>query len=155
MDLIAALESLVSDLEAGCGRASSLAVLEELRVDFLGRKGRLASLMGSLSALPPKERPAVGQKANEVKERLNAIFDARKADLEARKEAEALARFDPTTPGRAPWQGTLHPTTLVTEEICAVFRNLGFDIASGPEVENDYYNFEALNMPPEHPARDM
>ena len=155
MDLIAALESLVGDLETGCDRASSLAALEELRVDFLGRKGKLASIMSSLSSLPPAERPAVGQKANSVKERLNALFEARKAEFEAQKEAEALARFDPTTPGRAPWQGTLHPTTLVTEEICAVFRHLGFDIASGPEVENDYYNFEALNMPPEHPARDM
>ena len=149
------LESLVTDLEAGLDRASSLDELEELRVDFLGRKGKLAQAMSSMAKLPPAERPAVGQKANSVKERLTALFDARKTALEAAREAEALKRFDPSLPGRAPWRGSLHPTTLVMEEICGIFSKLGFDIASGPEVENDFYNFESLNMPPEHPARDM
>ena len=97
----------------------------------------------------------MGQTANSVKERCNALFESRKASLEAGREAEALKRFDPSIPGRAPWSGTLHPTTLVMEEICQAFQGLGFDVASGPEVELDYYNFEALNMPPEHPARDM
>ena len=97
----------------------------------------------------------MGQKANSVKERCNALFEQRKAALEAGREAAALKRFDPSIPGRAPWRGSLHPTTLVMEEICGVFKGLGFDVASGPEVEIDYYNFEALNMPPEHPARDM
>lgn len=155
MDLIAELEGLTGELEKGCAAADSLDALEELRVDFLGRKGRLASIMASLPSLPPADRPAAGQKANEVKGRLTAIFDARKSALEAEREARSLARFDPTIPGRAPWRGSLHPTTLVTEEICAIFQKLGFDVATGPEVENDYYNFEALNMPPEHPARDM
>ena len=155
MDLMTVLESLVTDLEAGLDRASSLDELEELRVDFLGRKGKLAQAMGSMAKLPPAERPAVGQKANSVKERLTALFDARKTALEAAREAEALKRFDPSLPGRAPWRGSLHPTTLVMEEICGIFNKLGFDIASGPEVENDFYNFESLNMPPEHPARDM
>lgn len=155
MDLMTVLESLVTDLEAGLDRASSLDELEELRVDFLGRKGKLAQAMSSMAKLPPAERPAVGQKANSVKERLTALFDARKTALEAAREAEALKRFDPSLPGRAPWRGSLHPTTLVMEEICGIFSKLGFDIASGPEVENDFYNFESLNMPPEHPARDM
>ena len=155
MDLMTVLESLVTDLEAGLDRASSLDELEELRVDFLGRKGKLAQAMSSMAKLPPAERPAVGQKANSVKERLTALFDARKTALEAAREAEALKRFDPSLPGRAPWRGSLHPTTLVMEEICGIFNKLGFDIASGPEVENDFYNFESLNMPPEHPARDM
>ena len=149
------LESLVTDLEAGLDRASSLDELEGLRVDFLGRKGKLAQAMSSMAKLPPAERPAVGQKANSVKERLTALFDARKSALEAALEAEALKRFDASLPGRAPWRGSLHPTTLVMEEICGIFSKLGFDIASGPEVENDFYNFESLNMPPEHPARDM
>ncbi|MFR9013328.1 MAG: phenylalanine--tRNA ligase subunit alpha [Desulfovibrio piger] len=155
MDLMTVLESLVTDLEAGLDWASSLDELEELRVDFLGRKGKLAQAMSSMAKLPPAERPAVGQKANSVKERLTALFDARKTALEAAREAEALKRFDPSLPGRAPWRGSLHPTTLVMEEICGIFSKLGFDIASGPEVENDFYNFESLNMPPEHPARDM
>ena len=155
MDLMTVLESLVTDLEAGLDRASSLDELEGLRVDFLGRKGKLAQAMSSMAKLPPAERPAVGQKANSVKERLTALFDARKSALEAALEAEALKRFDASLPGRAPWRGSLHPTTLVMEEICGIFSKLGFDIASGPEVENDFYNFESLNMPPEHPARDM
>ncbi len=155
MDLLNELESLVPELERGSGRAFSLAELEELRVEFLGRKGRLAQVMSRLPGLDPKDRPAVGQKANEIKNALTAMFDARKAALDAAKEAAALARFDASLPGRAPWAGSLHPTTLVQEEICAIFGKLGYDIATGPEVENDYYNFEALNMPPEHPARDM
>ena len=155
MDLISALESLVPELEKGLGQASSLDALEALRVDVLGRKGRIAQIMAQLPSLAPAERPAVGQTANSVKERCNALFEARKAALEAGREAEALRRFDPSIPGRAPWRGSLHPTTLVTEEICQIFQGLGFDVASGPEVEIDYYNFEALNMPPEHPARDM
>ena len=155
MDLISALESLVPELEKGLGQASSLDALEALRVDVLGRKGRIAQIMAQLPSLAPAERPAVGQTANSVKERCNALFETRKAALEAGREAEALRRFDPSVPGRAPWRGSLHPTTLVTEEICQIFQGLGFDVASGPEVEIDYYNFEALNMPPEHPARDM
>lgn len=155
MDLITALEGLVPELERGLGQASSLEDLEGLRVDFLGRKGRLAQIMGRLPQLDPAQRPAVGQKANSVKQRCNALFEVRKAALEAGREAEALKRFDPSLPGRSLWRGSLHPTTLVTEEICDIFKGLGFDVVSGPEVEIDYYNFEALNMPPEHPARDM
>ena len=155
MDLITTLEGLVPELEKGLDRASSLEELENLRVDFLGRKGRIAQIMAQLPQLAPQDRPAVGQAANRVKESCNALFDARKAALEAGREAAALARFDASLPGRTPWRGSLHPTTLITEEICGIFKGLGFDVASGPEVEIDRYNFEALNMPPEHPARDM
>lgn len=155
MDLLTDLQSLVPELESGLSRASLLSELEELRVAFLGRKGQLAQIMARLPALEASERPAVGQRANEVKIALNALFDSHKSRLEAAQEAAALARFDASLPGRAPWQGSLHPTTLVMEEICGIFQGLGYEIVSGPEVENDYYNFEALNMPPEHPARDM
>lgn len=155
MNLCNELESLVPDLEKGLGQASSLSALEELRVAFLGRKGRLAQIMSYLPDLSPQERPAVGQKANEIKSALGDRFEARKAALETASEAAALARFDATVPGRAPWRGSLHPTTLVMEEIYGIFQTLGYDVVSGPEVECDYYNFEALNMPPEHPARDM
>lgn len=155
MDLLKELESLVPELERGLGQASSLSELEDLRVAFLGRKGRLARIMASLPGLEPSERPAVGQKANEIKTALTALFDARKEALDAAREARALARFDPSLPGRAPWHGSLHPTTLVAEEICDIFQKLGYDVVSGPEVENDHYNFEALNIPADHPARDM
>lgn len=155
MDLITALEGLASELEKGLAEAGSLEAVESLRVDFLGRKGRLAHIMSALPQLEPAQRPAVGQKANAVKERLTALLEARRAELEKALEAEALRRFDASLPGRLPRRGSLHPITLVTQEICDVLRGLGFDVASGPEVENDFYNFESLNMPPEHPARDM
>ena len=155
MNLLNELESLAPELEKGLAQASSLAQLEDLRVAFLGRKGALAQIMSRLPGLTPEERPAVGQKANEIKNVLNGLFDARKDTLEAAAQAAQLASFDPSLPGRAPWRGSLHPTTLVMEEICHIFQGLGYDIVSGPEVENDYHNFEALNMPPEHPARDM
>ncbi|MCR5562037.1 MAG: phenylalanine--tRNA ligase subunit alpha [Desulfovibrio sp.] len=157
MDLINALEGLASELRKELDQASlfSQEKLEELRVDFLGRKGRLAQIMSKLSSLSPEERPAVGQKANTVKQECSRLFDACKQAIEARREAAAVAGFDPSLPGRTPWQGSLHPDTLVMEEVCGIFRGLGFDIAQGPEVEIDHYNFEALNMPPEHPARDM
>ncbi len=155
MDLLSALDSLVPELKGGLDKASSLTDLEALRVDFLGRKGRVAQIMAKLPSLEPAERPAVGQKANEIKATLNNLFDLSKESLDAKSEALALSRFDATLPGRAPWHGSLHPTTLVMEEICTIFKKLGYDIMHGPEVETDYHNFEALNLPPEHPARDM
>ena len=155
MDLISALESLEPELEAGLAQASSFEKLEELRIEFLGRKGRLAKLMSQLPSLEPSERPKFGQRANEIKESCNARFEQVKASLMAAKEAAQVAKFDASIPGRKCWTGSLHPDTLVMEEICGIFEKLGFDVAQGPEVEIDHYNFEALNMPPEHPARDM
>lgn len=155
MNLIAALENLVPELEKGLAKASNVSELEESRVDFLGRKGRLAQIMSRLPKLSPEERPAVGQKANEVKERLNALFTAKKDALDAALEGARLSRFDPTLPGRMPWQGTLHPLTQVNGEICDVLQSLGFEVIDGFEIETDFHNFEALNLPPEHPARDM
>lgn len=165
MKLVQALEALVSEfnvslekIESGksfSGENDYADELETVRIEFLGRKGRLAELMGALPSLPPEERPQVGQVANKVKQECLALFDSRKAKFEAEQQARALASFDTSLPGRKPWLGSLHPVTKVIEEVSQIFRGLGFDIASGPEVELDRYNFEALNMPPEHPARDM
>jgi len=155
MNLIAELERLVPALQSALGQASSLAAVEEFSTAYLGRKGLLAQLMSRLPELAPEERPAFGKAANAVKEQLTALVDAHTAVLTAEAESTALARFDPTLPGRAPWRGSLHPTTLVMEEICRVFNNLGFDTISGPEMETDFNNFEALNLPKDHPARDM
>jgi phenylalanyl-tRNA synthetase alpha chain len=155
MDLTASLESLIPALETSLSRVSSLEELEEIQVAFLGRKGSLARLMGRLPELPAGDRPAFGKAANAVKERLAALTEETRRRLLRAREQSDLARFDPSLPGRAPWQGTLHPITLVMEEICDVLQAMGFEVASGPEVETDFYNFEALNFPRDHPARDM
>ena len=155
MDLLTERESLIPELEKGLDQASSLQEMEALRVEFLGRKGRIARIMSRLPELEPAQRPLLGQTANRVKESLTAQFEAKKTALDNAEEAAALARFDAGLPGRLPWRGSLHPVTMVMEEICTIFKGLGYDIVSGPEVETDYYCFEALNIPPEHPARDM
>lgn len=155
MDLVKALKDLEPGLCEALKGASSFDALEALRVEYLGRKGKLAAIMGELPKIPPDQRPEVGKVANSVKESLAASFEKRKAALEAEKEKALLADFDPSMPGRDFWRGSLHPVTQVMDEICSVFQKLGFDIAYGPEVEIDRYNFEALNIPPDHPARDM
>ena len=155
MSLTEKLNSLAVDLENGLERALSLESLEDLRVEFLGRKGKLAAIMSELPLIDPAERPAVGKLANAVKNRLNELFETKKQTLESAAQAGALKGFDPTLPGRIPWTGSLHPITLVMDEICQIFRSLGYDVVLGPEVESDYYNFEALNIGPNHPARDM
>ncbi len=155
MDIIAALESLVPELEEGLARALTVSDLEELRIEFLGRKGRLARIMARLPELEPAGRPAAGKAANTVKEMLTERFTARKNAFERGAEAALLARFDATLPGALPWRGSLHPITLVMQEICDVFAGLGYDIVDGFEVETDFHNFEALNLPRDHPARDM
>lgn len=155
-------KSLIADIEAlvaACGdslrAAASDTEVEDARVEYLGRKGRLAQAMSAMAKLPGPDRPAVGQAANRVKEALTALLDERLAALaQARVQAE-LASFDPTMPGRAPWLGSLHPVTLAMQQICDTFRGLGYDIVMGPEIETDFYNFAALNFPDEHPARDM
>jgi phenylalanyl-tRNA synthetase alpha chain len=146
---------LILNLQAELVRAFSPQELEQARVAYLGRRGRLARIMARLPELASAGRPAVGQKANEVKARLTELMEERKAELEAFAESKRLSGFDASLPGRMPWQGSKHPTTLVIEELCGIFQGLGYEVVSGPEVEADYYNFEALNMPPEHPARDM
>lgn len=155
MNLCEQLELLAPEFEKALAGAADMQALEELDIAFLGRKGRLAQLMSRLPELAPAEKPAFGKAANTVKNRLNELFEAKKAEFEALSEAASQASFDPTLPGRLPWQGTLHPITLVMEEICQVFTSLGYEVISGPEVETDFNNFEALNFPHDHPARDM
>jgi phenylalanyl-tRNA synthetase alpha chain len=153
--LVGELEGLVRECETLLGQASSFEALEALRVAFLGRKGRLAAVMSRLPGLTPDERRLAGAAANKVKDTLGALYLKRQDQIKRTAEAAMLAGFDPTLPGRAPASGSLHPITLVTDEICTVFRELGFGVVTGPEIETDFYNFEALNFPPEHPARDM
>lgn len=153
--LVTELEGLVGECAARLDQALTLEALEDLRVEYLGRKGRLAGLMAQLPGLDAEARRAAGQAANTVKETLTGLYDSHLATLTKAARQAALADFDPTEPGRTPFAGSLHPVTLVMQDICQAFKELGFSIVTGPEIETDYYNFEALNMPPEHPARDM
>ena len=153
--LLQELEGLVPECEARLDQASSLSQMEDIKIDLLGRKGRVAKIMSGLPSLPNEDKPVAGKKANEVKAALTELIEGRQNQLEKAAIAESLSRFDPTMPGRKPAEGSLHPVTLVMDEICDVFSGLGFEVVTGPEVENDWYNFEALNIPPEHPARDM
>lgn len=154
-DIIRKLESLVPELTEALGQASSLEELEDLRVRFLGRKGLLADLMSGLTSLDPGERPEVGKAANQVKSAMTTLWEERENGLKALNQQRELGSFDASVPSWQPDLGSLHPVTRITREICAVFSGLGFEVVSGPEVENDFNNFEALNLPPEHPARDM
>jgi phenylalanyl-tRNA synthetase alpha chain len=151
------VDAIAAEARDAIARAASSAELEQLRVRFLGRQGTLTLLLRSLGALPAKDRPLVGAAANELKRELEALLELRLGQTREaeRKQERARRRYDLTLPGRRPPQGTLHPLTRVQDEIIGIFVGLGFSVAEGPEIESDYYNFEALNIPRDHPARDM
>jgi len=130
--------------------------LEAWRIRYLGRKSTLIQILRSLATLPPEERRAVGARANELKKALETSLARKKADLE-QGAVISLQResLDVTLPGQPVLLGRLHPTTQILDEICDIFNSMGFQTVEGPEVEWEYYNFEALNMPADHPARDM
>lgn len=128
--------------------------LEKLRVAYLGKKGLLTSLMKRLGDLPSSERPELGKLANQIKGKLSKRIEAAKIDIAASKKGQT-DYFDVTLPGRMPAQGGLHPITLIIQEVCQILGRMGFSVVEGPNVEKDYYNFEALNLPKDHPARDM
>lgn len=134
----------------------SFTSLQDLRVRLLGKKGEITQRLKALASLEPEERRAVGGRWNEVKARLTEAIDARKAALEQQALAAQLAveQVDVTLPGTRPPQGGLHILTLVTNRLLDVFKGLGYEVVTGPELETDHYNFAALNFPPDHPARD-
>ncbi|MEE1278175.1 MAG: phenylalanine--tRNA ligase subunit alpha [Acutalibacteraceae bacterium] len=137
--------------------ATALSEIEELRVRFLGKKGEVSSILKQLGGLSAEERPVIGQLANEVR----ADIDAAISDAKKRLEADALnqklaaEKLDITMPGKKGKIGGLHPINTVLNDMIDIFQSMGFDVVDGPEVETDYYNFEALNVPADHPARDM
>ena len=137
--------------------AASEAELQQVRARYLGRKGEITAVMKGMGQLSPEERPLAGALANEVKDRLEAAFAERQEGLRLELMQQKLAneRLDVTLPGRTRGRGYKHPITQVTEEIVTIFAALGFGVAEGPEIERDFYNFEALNIPKDHPARDM
>ena len=151
------LESLVAGTLAEIGRSADLAALDAVRVAVLGRKGSVTELLKGLGSLPAAERKSAGAVINEAKGRISAALDARRAVLEAAVLERELASgaIDVTLPGRGQSVGGLHPVTRTRLRIEAIFRRAGFSVAEGPEVEDDFHNFEALNIPASHPARAM
>jgi phenylalanyl-tRNA synthetase alpha chain len=145
--------SALADL-AGCTSAESL---DQWRIRYLGRRGELTELLRSISTLPVEQRPAAGQAMNVAKRDLESALEQRDALVRQGSLVDALERerIDVTLPGRPANRGRLHPTTLILREITGFFRGLGYQVVEGPEVELDKYNFEMLNIPADHPARDM
>jgi len=129
--------------------------LKTLKARYVGRKGVVTALLRKISGLPPEEKPETGRLANEVKKRIEDAFAKALQALEADRGEVTADTLDVTLPGRPLARGRVHPITQTTRAICEVFQRLGFEIVEGPDVEWDYYNFEALNIPRDHPARDM
>ncbi len=156
MTLAEKIRQQIAEAQAQSASAGSLEELEQLRIKFLGRKGTLAELTALFGQIDPAEKPEAGREANRAKNEIAGFFDARANELKAGAGAAASAarREDLSLPGTAPAVGGLHPITQVVDEICDIFYRLGFEIVSGPEMETDYYNFEALNIPADHSSRD-
>ena len=151
------LDSLVKRTLDQIASSSDLAALDAVRVGVLGKKGSITEQLKLLGTLPAAERRAAGAAINEARDTLAAALDARRAELEGEAVGRDLAAgsIDVTLPGRGENVGGLHPVTRTRLRIEAIFRQAGFSVAEGPEVESDYFNFEALNIPKNHPARDM
>ena len=149
------LRQLQAEAEETLSNLQNLRELEEIRVRYLGRKGLFTSLLRQLGQVSAEDRPRLGKLANEIKEELDQKFNAKKSALAVTDTGAAGSRDDLSLPGRLLPFGRLHPVTQIMDEVCAIFVDLGFAVAEGPDIELDYYNFEALNIPKHHPARDM
>lgn len=154
---MADLTALIAEARAEVAAAAEVAALEDVRVRWLGKKGLFTEQLKALGSLPATERPAAGARINEAKAELMGALDARRAALErADIEAKLIAgRIDVTLPGRGEEAGGLHPVTRARLRIETLFRRAGFDVAAGPEIEDDFHNFAALNIPENHPARAL
>lgn len=151
------VRSIRASFLKGVEHAATLDALEALRIQYLGRKGVLSTVFDALKNLPAEARRAAGEKANRLRREIEDMLAEKKSALEKTEQEGMLKkeRLDVTRPGLRRERGHLHPLTLLTREITAIFSSMGFAVAEGPEAESDWYNFGALNMPPGHPARDM
>lgn len=144
------LKELKAEIEQSLKNASDVDTLEQVRIKYLGRKGRINTLFKEIAQLPSGERRSYGQMINAIKSDLE-----QKLDQQAHTGSSTPSTYDLLLPGRKPYAGYMHPLTKIFDEIIAFFTNYGFSVATGPEIEYDWYNFEALNMAQDHPARDM
>jgi len=150
------LEMIQNDAINSIEKVDSLEQLDAIRVRYLGKKGELTQVLRGMGNLSPEERPIIGQFANQVRANLEEKLEGKRRELEEKALSNKLKEetLDVTLPGKRPPHGKLHPITKVLNQIREIFMGMGFDVAEGPEVELDYYNFEALNIPKDHPARD-
>lgn len=151
------LEALKKQALNELTKVDSLDLLKDLKVKYLGKKGPMTEILRGMGKLAAEERPKIGQIVNDIKEELQKVVEEKAKLLEQKALEYKLAneKVDITLPGRHPHEGHLHPVTLTLREMKKIFMRMGFDVMEGPEIENDYYNFEALNLPQDHPARDM
>ncbi len=151
------LKEIKKFFDSALPKAETLEALNQLRIDFLGKKGQLTAASKSIGNLSAEERPVFGQKLNELRSGITSKLEEKWTELENAQQNEAIQKekLDVTLPGRKRIVGGIHPLTLAERKICSIFRSLGFSVETGPDIETDYYNFEALNFPAEHPARDM
>jgi phenylalanyl-tRNA synthetase alpha chain len=149
------LDALGARLQAALSEATSEAALEALRVRFLGRSGEITQVRRAIGTLPPAERPAAGKTINDAVARFEALVTTTARELDARAlDAELRVAIDITFPGTPPQTGSLHPIRRAMEDVCAYFERRGFAVVLGNELETEYFNFDALNIPPDHPARE-
>ncbi len=151
------LQTILAEAQQKISAAADLKALDELRVGYLGKKGSLTQQLKSLGQLPPQQRREAGQAINRAKQALNELLQSRKAELEAQALEQKLAAesVDVSLPGRRITPGGIHPVTRTIDRIVALLSEVGFSVEEGPEIEDDYHNFEALNIPSHHPARAM
>lgn len=160
MDAGELLRTFEAERERGLARFTNAATLDELegaQVDVMGRRSALSAAQKALGRLSEDERRSVGRTANDVRSALNEALENRRNELRSEEETRLLVadRIDLTLPGRRPRLGSLHPLSVVERELVDIFTSLGFRVAEGPEIEDDWHNFQALNIPPDHPARTM
>ncbi len=151
------LQEIKQRAEQSLDSVNDLSQLEQLRVSYLGKKGEITAILKQMGSLSPEERPVVGELANKVRTQIEQLISEKTSALKnarrkARLEAETI---DITLPAKAVKKGGLHPLSIVQNDMIELFRSMGFDVVDGPEVETDFYNFQALNVPEDHPARDM
>ncbi len=150
------LKNVAESAKAALSGVADIQALDALRVKYLGKKGELTAILKQMGGLPAEERPVMGQLANQIRAQIEQIIADKSAEFKASAAAAKLKleAIDVTMPGERTEMGKKHPLNLVLDEIKEIFLGMGFDVAEGPEVELDYYNFEALNIPKDHPARD-
>lgn len=151
------LEAIRNMAEQAIAEAKDQSEIEALRVKYLGKKGELTAILKQMGSLSPEERPIMGQLVNEAKQSVENLISQKQTELKALAQAEKLKEetIDITLPAKIKSTGKLHPLNTVLDDMINIFTSMGFDVVDGPEVETDYYNFECLNVPEDHPARDM